>query len=46
MENDEEISDTNGILKAKIQKIHVGRMSIVANVIHDLNAVFSASNSI
>ena len=45
MENDEEILDTNGILQAEIQEIHAKCMSIVDNVIHDLNAEFAANKN-
>ena len=45
MENDEEIPDTNGILQAEIQEIYAERMSIVANVIRDLNAAFDANDN-
>ena len=45
MENDEEIPDTDGILQAKSQEIHAGRMSIVANAIRYLNAAFSANEN-
>ena len=44
-ENDEEIADTNGILQAESQEIYSERMSIVANVVRDLNAAFSANES-
>ena len=44
-ENDEEIPDTNGILQAESQEIHAERMSIVANVIRDLNAAFAANEN-
>ena len=45
MENDEEIPDTNGILQARSQEIHAKRMSIVSNVIRDLNAAFAANEN-
>ena len=45
MENDEEIPDMNDILQAERQEIHAERMSIVANVIRDLNAVFAANEN-
>ena len=45
MENDEEIPDTNGFLQAESQEIHDERMSIVANVIRNLNAEFAANKN-
>ena len=45
MENDEEIPDTNGILQDESQEIHAERMSIVANVIRNLNAAFAANKN-
>ena len=45
MENDEDIPDKNRILQAEIQGIHAERMSIVANVICDLNAAFAANEN-
>ena len=45
MENDEEIPDTNGILQARSQEIHAKRMSIVSNVIRDLNAAYAANEN-
>ena len=45
MENDEEILDKNGILQAKSQEIHANRMSIVDDVIRELNAAFAANEN-
>ena len=45
MENDEDIPYTNGVLQAESQEIHAKWMSIVANVISNLNAVFAANEN-
>ena len=45
MENYEEIPDNNGILQVRSQEIHAERMSIVANVIRNLNTAFYANEN-